>query len=384
MVTIIHWNVIMLFVFGLILLNKKQNAITRKIFVILMTLQFILINGLRHFSVGVDSVVYYWRFEDAANVNSIKELLNLNRFEPGYTILQGLIGFLTDNYAVFFMVISIIIFIPLSIFIYKYSENYFLSFFSYIVLRLFDFSMNGVRQSIAMSIALLSFKYALEKQLKKFLIVVFIATLFHYSALIILPVYLLVNITPKIKHLYLIGITYIIFYLSKGFIANLLSELYYAYDPSFMREYEPSGIGMTGLFILGIAVLGAIIHDPFNQKSGKKTNALFYITIASFFIHSISTYSYLFKRLNYYYLIFIIIYIPELFKETKTFILPLNDKYNFTIKDDILMLIQKGLKISMIILLTIYYISIINRDYFGLLPYGMFFEEFEYVLNRFL
>jgi len=373
--TILHWNLIFLFIYAFLLVYRKGNKTKDKIFIILVTIQFLFINGFRHFSVGTDSVVYYWKFNEAVKVRSIIEVFKLHRYEPGYTMLEFIIGSFTQNYAVFFVICAIIIFVPLGIFIYRNSTNYFLSYFIYIVLRMFDFSMNGVRQSMAISISLFAFEFAMRKDLKKFLMVVIVASLFHYSAIIILPIYFIVNHNFKKIHLVFLGAIYSILYLSKDFIARIFIEIYYRSNPEIMSTYEPTNIGMTGLFILFVLLIGGVIHNPFDERSSKKTRALFYITIATFFIHSFSTYSYLFKRLNYFYLIYLIIYLPELINESKTLM------YRFN--TEALKKIQLGIMILLVISLTAYYFSIINNDYFGLLPYGTFYEQFEYELDRF-
>lgn len=396
--TILHWNFLSIFIYAYFLLGKYNTNKNKKIFIGLVTLQFVLINGLRHFSVGIDTIVYHWGFRDAVESSHLLELFSMNRYEPGYNLLAWVVGLFTTNYAIFFIVLALLIFIPLAFFIYRNSENYFLSYFMFVVLRLYDFSMNGLRQAIAMSIVLFAFEFAMEKKLWKFLTCVIIATLFHYSAIIILPIYILANIKLKKQHLYIVGIAYVIFYFSRGYINNLAYKLYYINtDPSFVNHYEITGIGLMGVFIIAVVILGALLHNPLSAKTSRKMRTLFYIMVIAIFVHTLSTGSYLFKRLNFYYLQYMIIFIPEIFITTKSYAFSINKKIEKLLEPITIKLnsyykripksvsfeqVLKIAKILMVIVLSFYYLSIINNDYYGLLPYGMFFQDFEFELNR--
>ena len=61
--------------------------------------------------------------------------------------------------------------------------------------------MTVVRQMMAMSITLLSYEYILKRNFIKFSIVIFFASLFHYSALIMVVFYFAVNYLSRIKYI---------------------------------------------------------------------------------------------------------------------------------------------------------------------------------------
>lgn len=396
--TVLHWNFVLLFIYAFLLLKKGSSKKSHILFIGLMTAQFILINGLRHFSVGIDSVIYQWEFIEASEISHIGELFTINRYEPGYNLLAGLIGAFTANYGAFFFVCALMIFIPLAFFIYRNSANYFLSYFAFIVLRLFDFSMNGLRQAVAMSIAVFAFEFAMKKKPWQFIGVVLFAALFHYSALIVLPIYILVNLKPNKYHVPALVILYFLFYFSRDLIVGLAYQLYYINtDSSFISHYETTTIGLMGLFIIGLVILGALMHNPLNPNVSKKQKALFYIMVAAIFIHSFGTVSYLFKRLNNYYLMYLLIYLPEIFKPSNSYAFSidtylrryfepvktkLGEKISFVRNIDTMILLQRILLVGIVLVLSVYYVVIIPQDYYGLLPYGTNFQEFDYVLDR--
>jgi len=367
--TFLHWNFLTVFFLSILFLRKYNIRFYRESFLILIISQFILFHGLRHYSVGVDSVRYYQRFLQAANIDSFKEIFSLHRFEPLYTLLEGTIGIFTDNYTIFFLGTSLLIFIPVGIFIYKYSNNYFMSIFLFIVLGYFDFSMNVVRQSIAMSISLIGYKYAKEKKFLKFLLIVLIASLFHYSAVVIFPIYFLTNLKPRREYIYSIGILLVALTAFNNQIAQFIHSFYYKYVvTTYVPDHDITGsIGMTGIFMLAIIILGYLIQNPLSRNVDQKSRGLFYIIVTSFLLHSLSTYSYMFKRLSMYYLIYMIIYIPEI----------LDSKCAVSSPVDIekVRVYQRIFYYGLILSFSAYYILLIIDDPNGILPYLTFYTQ---------
>lgn len=94
--------------------------------------------------------------------------------------------------------------------------------------------MIQIRQAVAISLVMFSIKYIYDKSLKKYLITTIAAVLFHYSAIIMLPLYYLspTRNNPK-PYIYSIGICLIIgTMINFGVIVDLInvqliSDLYY-------------------------------------------------------------------------------------------------------------------------------------------------------------
>ncbi len=83
--------------------------------------------------------------------------------------------------------------------IVEQSPNYKLSFWIYLCGTFYFFSMNGVRQSIAMMMFYYSFRFIKERNLKKYLIINGIGFLFHSSAVMFLPLYFVLDKKYKFK-----------------------------------------------------------------------------------------------------------------------------------------------------------------------------------------
>lgn len=344
----------------------------------MMTLQFILINGLRHYVVGIDTVVYYWNFRDvsvALDYGSFIDAFTVHRFEPGYTLLVSLINLFTNNFNILLVISAALMYSLLARFVYKFSKNYFLSYYLFITLRLFDFTLNGLRQAIAMSIGLLAYEYAVERKPLKFFIIVVIAISFHYSAIILFPLYLLVNFKIRDFHLLLVFIVIVITFVFRNLIGQSILSIYYGLGSEFVGYYESTGdLGMTGAFLFTLIIIGLIFYFPLNVKTPQAYNGLFLIAVVTFLLHIISGYSYFFKRLNLYYFIFLTVYIPDLFRQSESFLFAMDDRSKS--------LIQKSVKYILIISWGVYYVASINKDYYGILPYHAMFENFFIYIDR--
>jgi len=147
-------------------------------------------SGLR-FETAVDWVNYKLYFK---NVDYIHDIFNqgfLDFFikhpkEPLFTILNSLVKAFTNNVQVLFFLISLFTTTLLFKSINNYTQKkYFLfSILLYYVLIFFILDMSGIRQCIALNILFYSFKFLNEKRLKRFLFFVFLASMFHYSAIV--------------------------------------------------------------------------------------------------------------------------------------------------------------------------------------------------------
>ena len=94
------------------------------------------------------------------------------------------------------------------------------------------FSFNGIRQAIAISIIFLSIKYLIENKISKTIIIILIASLFHYSAIIFLPIYMIGSKIYISKNL-LIIFTLIFLLIPNIFLINYLQNIL-----SFLPKYS--------------------------------------------------------------------------------------------------------------------------------------------------
>lgn len=229
--------VISFIVFWVILEEKSLNR--KSVWLPLIVLS--LFAGMRSFVVGTDSETYTRKFTSQLDVSYF---VFKDGTEIGYQFLEYSLLRLTDNYFwLFFTTALIIVYCYLKI-IRKYSENYWLSVFLFLTLGVYTFFFNGLRQGLAMAIFALGTPYLLEKRVIPYVLICLFASLFHTTALFMIPFYFLVNL--KFRVFYKILLTFLGSLLISGSLVSYLS--------SFNERYESYGAvseAAGGLLILG-------------------------------------------------------------------------------------------------------------------------------------
>lgn len=214
-------NFVLTLLWGFVLLySKRPNDTVRKAqkrklaFVIIACVQWVLISGLRADMVGADTLNYMRLFDIHTNLEwkdifeSIKVYyINggaiIDEYEPGYILLEKLIGTFTTSHMAYKFIISTIFMSTLGYYVYKNSEDPCLSFIIYDALFYNMFSLTGYRQVVSAAIGiLLGYEFIKKRKAGSFLILLLVASLFHKSTLVFVLFYFLAN--KKITHRYMV------------------------------------------------------------------------------------------------------------------------------------------------------------------------------------
>src|SRR5699024_3082348 len=159
----------------------------------------VVISGFRY-GIGTDYFNYesiYFKLTSQGGI--INNLIN-TRFEPGWILLNHFVQLVFNDVKYVFIISSLLIWIFNFKAIYDNRDRISIGIAVFILFcTLFNPSFNMVRQSLAAAILMLSVKSIVNKKPMRFLITVLISTMFHYTAIIFLPIYWIVN--SKIKAL---------------------------------------------------------------------------------------------------------------------------------------------------------------------------------------
>lgn len=152
--------------------------------------------GIRNYTIGSDTPTYVYNF---INNTDVQYYVFNDDVEKGYQVFEYIVLSLTHEYFWFLFIASIIVVSLYLIAIKKLSIDYYTSLYIYICFGFYTFFFNGLRQGIAMAICFFGLPYLIEKRIISYFLVVFIASLFHVSALVMLPIYFLVNLKFKLE-----------------------------------------------------------------------------------------------------------------------------------------------------------------------------------------
>ena len=279
-------------------------------FLFLFLLGLSLFVGFSDMFGGYDRYIYGEIFDNIADVTTMKGdysdslFYNFYSSEIGYTFLNVLISFFTENRYIFILIVTLIIYICLFVSIRKYTENYPLAVVLFMGLWFF-FTFTYLRQVLAATIVWLSIQYVVERKFWKFLVVFLIGFSMHNSAIIFFPLYFipLKKFSPKL----IVGV--MLFLLLLG-LSPLPNSLFEVYESSSIverhAEYNASG-GLRVAYILeAFFFLYLILKNYKNIPNDKQhvvllNMALVFCGILLLFVRSENG-----GRLSWYYMIGII------------------------------------------------------------------------------
>lgn len=302
--------------------NISTNKSQKRIYMVLCFLSVLFFVGLRSINTGsIDTQTYCRMFDTASSTSGFIDFLTIREIsieeylykEGNFYLLVWLISRFTDNEQIFLVVIAAIMTVCVFRFMSKHSEDFMLSCIIYICLGSMTFSMNGMRQALAMSICLLAYDFAVKKKIVPFLLIVLLAMTFHVSAFIFLLAYPLSNFSKLHLVPLLIG---------GGLFIALSSSLASIYDSLVEKDYavrdsiEGGGFVTVAIYLL-VLILTMLFYKNLATENGiEPLFALCFVGLVIFSTRYFSTQ--IFERISYYFYYSVILLIPKLshiFKE---------------------------------------------------------------------
>ncbi|WP_288614061.1 EpsG family protein [uncultured Bacteroides sp.] len=288
---------------------KAKDARLKLLFLVLSFLIVSMFCGLRFF-VGNDYGGYYYIFRNC-------RLGYPTRIEPSFFLLNKIFSNSTYGYIYVLFVSSVITVWLLYKLLIKCNILYLGVFFLF-TLNLLIMINDQVRQGIALSIFLYGFQYVEKKFFFKYSLFVILATTFHYTAILLLPLYFIRCFT--FKPWMWIFLLLLVFFLHRiGLLSNIVvsvlehtpiyGEIYQTKGVYFEAVQESSGLGT--LYKLIIALVVAISYNKMKRN--------YYVDL--FLIGSILNIFFvgflLAERVSFYLLYANVVALPLLYLSTK-------------------------------------------------------------------
>ena len=245
--------------------NQIDHTRARKTYCVILGIILFLIAALRSTSVGIDSERYAWHFYNLQQLD-FQGIIDYYQSELGFYFLVKLLTFISSDHQIMFAFIGAIYAYSISRFIYNYSIEPMVSFIMLIPMVYFAFTLTGLRQTMALSILLISIDYILDRRLLKFLLIVFIASLFHQSALFFAPAYIIKNKNITFKRIFLYLAFMPIVFLLRPFIVRAVQFFLYS---SYSIDWSQSAGGWSTLstYVL-ILIVATIFKKQLEKQNG--------------------------------------------------------------------------------------------------------------------
>lgn len=290
------------------ILRNKKEEVKKRNYLIIVGVSFVLIAGLRHVDVGLDTIEYYYSFKYDI-IGQFSKIVSESRFEPLFLCTTYLIKELTDSFTLLLVVVAATHIIGSFKVIHDCSSVVWLSCLLFLAFGFYYRDFNEIRQAMGVGISCLSFNYLVNKKPIKFFAVILIASGFHYSALIMLPMYLITRIrTLNLYWLFVIASLTVIMFALAALLFNFMNTI-------LINQYEEDtatgGWGLFGLQI-GTLALGYVFRDKLCRE---RYNICAYFMVAfSTILFPICHINPAWFRLEENCWIFMIILIPNLLK----------------------------------------------------------------------
>lgn len=302
----------LIFCMGLLL---HKNKITKKQFCIIIGVAFVLITGLRGPNVGSDTTVYYIDYK-AMEYVSWARLMSLEKRDIAFYVLSWSLSRATGGaFVVLTLLVAVVFYYPVMKLIYKFSDSPALSCYILMAFNFFQFSMTGMRQTMAFGFVMMFFLALHEKKIPwiKAGVFIYLAILFHRSAMIAFA-YLLIRLVAKrgwnLKPL--VAIVPVAF-LMRSFIVTTFSDFFIEMGFDYSMD-EGGGAGLTTFLVYCILTAGAmLIRDSKSDVDFPASEVFLYAVIASS-LQTLVMVNSVFFRVAWYFALFFVILIPRFLK----------------------------------------------------------------------
>jgi len=307
--------------FGQAVPSKARNALDRRkpnlVGLILPALIMILYSGLRN-NIG-DTVYYVHTYglleESGAAMPAWGDKAYL------FELIQYLFIKSGADYSSFVMMSTIVTIVPFMLVFYNYSVDYSLAIYLFFTMGIYVSTMNGIRQYIATGIILLGTKYMFSPKKSgfwKLLILVAIASLFHDSALIMIPVYFLCRrkawSAPTFISLSVgvVGLMLVSMFLP-SFLSALEGTNYAGYADGWFTDGTETGTGLMRVVFNCLPTILAAFFSKQIRRFGPIADILINISLVHSAIYILALYNWIFARFTFYTYAYVVLLMAMIF-----------------------------------------------------------------------
>jgi transmembrane protein EpsG len=283
-----------------------------KYMAMIAALSIALVAGLRN-NIG-DTYLYMHSYV----INDFRWESVVQTNDMAFNILQMLLKQLSDDPQILILTTALATNLIIAMVLFKYARLYEISLYLYITTGAFTVSMNGIRQFLAASIVFVATKFLLDGSWKKYMAVVLFASVFHQSALVMIPIYFIVRRKAWTKATgALLSVAILIV---MGF--NQFSELLFsAIKDTQYGHYESFAEGGASVFRALVWVAPLLIAYFGREKLRvlfPKSDIIVNLSIVGAVLMVISTQNWIFARIAIYfnlYQLILITWIIKVFRE---------------------------------------------------------------------
>lgn len=329
----IIYSLLYLFSIGLMLsfftfqykLNKSASLVFELLFIII----FSIILSQRNILDSPDTNDYFQFFNSINFTN-----FNIYRFEIGFKVYTLIFKILINDFRIYLFSFPFLFSLLFLVIIRKSIKLNPGLIYLIVLLAYFGIYYSGIviRQSIALAlVSLVIVNYFNNGKLKiNDLFIIFISIIFHNSALIIIPIFLISMIKIKEKFIFTILVVLVYFIdLGRSVMPPLLSYLESIFQNSYYINYFSRFEWNGSISLWSILIMLLLLYVSLSFKKGKFNEKLFSVVFFGGFLYSLFRSIPIVERIAEYFIVFLLLLIFKII-ESKSIIYKVVVTYSLT------------------------------------------------------
>ena len=236
----------------------------------------------------------------------------------GFGIVQMVLKKYTNDPQSMLFVTAFITNLLIIIGFYKYSRMIELTLFVYITSGYFITTMNGIRQCLAAAITFSATKFLIEGNFKKYLLAVVLASTFHQTALLLIPIYFIVRRRAWTKATLLLILLAIVIVLGFNIFSELLFTVIQGTQYGDYQNFSEGGANVIRVAVEGAPLIIAFFGREKLRSIMPHSDIIVNMALLSLVFMIISTQNWIFARFSIYFSLYQFILLSwavKLFKE---------------------------------------------------------------------
>jgi transmembrane protein EpsG len=321
--TVLWFNLLMVFSFALlaryfsttVVLNGSGSLAKvqpNRLLALFSIVPFIVVSGLRY---NIGDTPFY---RHSYIINDFTWEYVKSQDDIGFAILQMILKMYTNDPQILILITAFVTNLLILLVFYKYSRLVELSIYVYITGGLFLVTMNGIRQCLAAAIIFAATKFLIEGNMIKYFLVVVFASLFHQSALILIPVYFLVRYKPWSKATLVLLFFAVIIVLGFNQLSTILFSAIEDTQYSVYSDFDEGGANIIRVIVFAAPLVIAFLGREKLRQIFPNSDVFVNMSLVGLAFMIISTANWIFARFNIYfelYQLVLVSWIIHLFKE---------------------------------------------------------------------
>lgn len=294
-----------------LLVLERNDKPRRKLYRIIIPVLYTLFIGLRGNNVGVDSLTYYDHYYTYGK-------WGCDFIEPGFDWLTRILYAQGYEANALFVAMAAISLLFLYLALDRLDRDYSISAFC-VYLLTFAFFVNGMRQGVACAVFLYAYKFIQEKKLIPYILLIVFASLFHASALILIPLYFILGYS-------LPSAWYVVIYILSfaGLFVDLSTYIpevgFWGRDYSrYAENVKIEQASWTG-FMVSSALNVGVFYLMFSNRMFSKLPVLSNLVFAAFVFKNLGFNMPIVSRVTIYFSWFIFLLYPLLLQKNRRYL----------------------------------------------------------------